>query len=129
MAPDWRLLAELTANELQAALLAEADAVMDGKSGPGEDRLLPTLPEQLVGVDDARPARRASLTRLDNRVAELRDQLRATDAALRALSQGDNETSPPTVPWPRWRQNWTKGRTQPRGRPGLRRSPEQVQHP
>ena len=45
MPPDWRLLADLTPNELQAALLAEAGAVMDRKSGPEEDRLLPALPE------------------------------------------------------------------------------------
>ena len=41
MSPDWRLLAELSSGNLQAALLARADAVMDGKSGPEEDRLLP----------------------------------------------------------------------------------------
>ena len=55
-------------------------------------RALDALQSQLAGVDEARPARRAALTSLDNRAAELRDQLRAADAALRALSEGDNET-------------------------------------
>jgi Domain of unknown function (DUF4375) len=44
---DWRQLAGLAANDLQAALLAEVDAVMAGQSGPEEDRLLSTLPEPL----------------------------------------------------------------------------------
>jgi hypothetical protein len=55
-------------------------------------RALDALQSQLAGIDEARPARRAALTGLDNRAAELRDQLRAADAALRALSEGDNET-------------------------------------
>ncbi|HEU5392827.1 MAG TPA: hypothetical protein VFV73_43760 [Streptosporangiaceae bacterium] len=45
MPPDWRLLADLSPGDLQTALLAQADAVLDGRSGPGEDRLLPSLPE------------------------------------------------------------------------------------
>lgn len=44
MPPDWRLLAQLAPGDLQTALLAEADAVLDGKSGPEEDRLLQALP-------------------------------------------------------------------------------------
>jgi chromosome segregation ATPase len=47
---------------------------------------------QLAGIDDARPTRRAALTRLDSQAAELRDQLRAVDAALRSLSEGDSDT-------------------------------------
>jgi hypothetical protein len=50
MPPDWELLADLTPNELQAALLAEADAVMDGKPDPEEDCLLPTLPEPVRAI-------------------------------------------------------------------------------
>jgi hypothetical protein len=50
MSPDWRLLADLPPNDLQTALLAEADAVMDGQSGPEEDRLLLTLPEPLCAI-------------------------------------------------------------------------------
>jgi hypothetical protein len=45
MSLDWRLLADLEPSELQAALLAEAEAVMNGTSGPEEDRLLLVLPE------------------------------------------------------------------------------------
>jgi hypothetical protein len=55
-------------------------------------RALDDLQSQLSGIDEARPARRAALTRLDSRAAELRDQLRAADATLRALSEGDNGT-------------------------------------
>lgn len=47
MSPDWKRLAGLSPGDLQAALLAEVDAVMDGKSGPEEDRLLLALPEPL----------------------------------------------------------------------------------
>lgn len=50
MPPNWRLLADLTPDELQTALLAEADAVMDGKSGPEEDRLLLALPEPVRAI-------------------------------------------------------------------------------
>jgi hypothetical protein len=53
---------------------------------------LRALQGQLDGIEDARPARRAALTGLDSQAAELRDQLRAIDAALRALSQGDSDT-------------------------------------
>jgi Domain of unknown function (DUF4375) len=45
MPPDWKLLADLPPADLQATLLAEADAVMNGQPGPEEDRLLPALPE------------------------------------------------------------------------------------
>jgi hypothetical protein len=44
---------------------------------------------QLSGIDEARPARRTALTELDDRAAGLRDQLRAADAALRELTEGD----------------------------------------
>ncbi|HXT91512.1 MAG TPA: DUF4375 domain-containing protein [Trebonia sp.] len=47
---DWRLLAGLSPNELQSALLAEADAVMNRKSGPEEDRLLLALPEPVRAI-------------------------------------------------------------------------------
>jgi hypothetical protein len=50
MSPDWRLLVDLNPGDLQTALLAEADAVMRGKSGPEEDRLLPTLPEPVRAI-------------------------------------------------------------------------------
>lgn len=53
---------------------------------------LDALQSQLTGIDEARPARRAALTSLDSQTSELRDQLRATDAALRALREGDNDT-------------------------------------
>jgi hypothetical protein len=49
-AADWRLLAGLSPGELQAALLAEAGAVMDQKSGPEEDRLLSVLPEPVRAI-------------------------------------------------------------------------------
>jgi len=50
MPPDWTLLAGLDPGDLQTALLAEADAVMDGQPGPEEDRLLPALPEPLRAI-------------------------------------------------------------------------------
>jgi hypothetical protein len=50
MAPDWRLLADLSPNDLQTALQAEASAVMDGKSDLEEDRLLLTLPEPVRAI-------------------------------------------------------------------------------
>ena len=50
MSPDWKLLAELTSGDLQTALLAEADAVLNGEPGPEEDRLLPALPEPLRAI-------------------------------------------------------------------------------
>ena len=65
--------------------LAEADAA------PQEmQNTLEQLQRQLVGIDEARPARRAALTGLDDRAAAMRDQLRAVDAALRAITEGDN---------------------------------------
>ena len=51
---------------------------------------LDRLQRQLAGVDEAQPGRRTALTRLDDRAANLRDQLRAVDAAMRALAEGDN---------------------------------------
>lgn len=50
MPPDWTLLARLDADDLQMALLAAADAVMDDQSDPQEDRLLPELPEPLRAI-------------------------------------------------------------------------------
>jgi len=47
MSPDWRLLADLTPGGLQTALLAQAGTVLDGKPGPEQDRLLPSLPEPI----------------------------------------------------------------------------------
>jgi Domain of unknown function (DUF4375) len=50
MAPDWRALAGLAPGELQAALLDHADAVMGGRSGREEDRLLLSLPEPVRAI-------------------------------------------------------------------------------
>ena len=50
MPPDWTLLAGLADDDLQMALLAEADAAMNGRPGPAEDRLLPALPEPLRAI-------------------------------------------------------------------------------
>lgn len=50
MAPDWRLLADLSPNDLQTALQAEAGAVMDGKSDLEEDHLLLALPEPVRAI-------------------------------------------------------------------------------
>ncbi len=47
MTPDWKLLAGLTGDDLQMALLTEADAILEGEPGPEEDRLLLTMPEPL----------------------------------------------------------------------------------
>ena len=47
---DWTLLAALEPGDLQARLLAEADAVMNGHDGEEEDRLLPSLPEPLRAI-------------------------------------------------------------------------------
>jgi hypothetical protein len=37
MAPNWKHLASLTADDLQIALLAEVDVIMEGHLGPEED--------------------------------------------------------------------------------------------
>lgn len=50
MSPDWKQLAGLAPNDLQMALLAEADAIMGGQYGPEEDRLLAALPEPLRAI-------------------------------------------------------------------------------
>lgn len=50
MSPDWRLLADLTPADLQAALLDQAGAEMTGKSDREEDDLLRTLPEPVRAV-------------------------------------------------------------------------------
>ena len=51
MPPDWTRLAGLAGDDFQLALLAEADAVMDGQPDPEEDRLLPALPEPRIGAN------------------------------------------------------------------------------
>ena len=50
MSLDWTPPADLAPNDLQTVLLAEVEAVMDGQSGPEEDRLLLTLPEPLRAI-------------------------------------------------------------------------------
>ena len=52
---------------------------------------LELLQRQLVGVDEAQPARRQALSNLDEQSASLREQLRAVDAAIRALAEGDDQ--------------------------------------
>lgn len=52
---------------------------------------LERLQRQLVGIDEAQPARRLALNDLDERGANLRQQLRAVDATLRALAEGDDQ--------------------------------------
>jgi len=52
---------------------------------------LEELQRQLVGIDEAQPARRLALSNLDERAGDLREQLRAIDAALRALTEGDDQ--------------------------------------
>ena len=54
-------------------------------------RSLEQLQRQLVGIDEARPARRLALSNLDEQGADLREELRSVDAALRALAEGDNQ--------------------------------------
>ena len=82
--------------------LAEPDPTPDDMQ-----RALEGLQRQLVGIDQARPARRTALTSLDNRTAELRDQLRSADAALRALTEGDNSVGTVTG---EERRAFTRGR-------------------
>ena len=82
--------------------LAEPDPTPDDMQ-----RALEGLQRQLVGIDQARPARRTALTSLDNRTAELRDQLRSADAALRALTEGDNSVDTVTG---EERRAFTRGR-------------------
>lgn len=63
-----------------------------GSPDPSVDDLhdtLDVLRRQLLGVEAARPARRLALVQLDTRSADLRDQLRVVETALRALTQGD----------------------------------------
>lgn len=80
-------------DEAQHSCPVCGSALTEPDPTPAEmQRALDALQSQLAGIDEARPARRAALTSLDNRAAELRDQLRAANAALRALSEGDNET-------------------------------------
>ncbi len=66
--------------------LAEPDPSVQEMQGT-----LAQLQRQLVGIDEARPARRAALSDLDDRGTALRDELRAVDAALRGLAEGDNQ--------------------------------------
>lgn len=50
MPQDWTLLAGLDPGDLQTALLADANAIMDGQPGPEQDRLLPALLEPLRAI-------------------------------------------------------------------------------
>ncbi|MGW0182159.1 DUF3732 domain-containing protein [Nocardia sp. NPDC003345] len=52
------------------------------------DRNLRSLRTQLTGIDAARPARRAALTELEERAAEVRLRLRAVESTLRSISGG-----------------------------------------
>ena len=46
---------------------------------------------QLVGIDEARPARRRARVSSMSKEHDLREELRGVDAALRALAEGDNQ--------------------------------------
>lgn len=64
MPQDWTLLAGLEPGDLQSALLADANAIMDGQPGPEQDRLLPALTEAAVSYERASaewPARRSEM--------------------------------------------------------------------
>ena len=82
-----RGLAETAATcPLCSSRLAEPD--------PAVQQMRDTLEElqrQLVGIDEAQPARRLALSELDERGARLREELRGVDAALRALAEGDDQ--------------------------------------
>ena len=53
--------------------------------------VLEQLQRQLRGIDEAAPARRQALSDLDEQAADLREELRAVDAAIRALAEGDDQ--------------------------------------
>ncbi|MCX4757848.1 DUF3732 domain-containing protein [Kitasatospora purpeofusca] len=57
------------------------------------DRSLRGLSEQLQGIETARPARRAALTSLDGRAADLRGRLRGVEVALRSLTSSAEVTA------------------------------------
>jgi hypothetical protein len=83
----------LASDEAQHSCPVCGSVLIEPDPTPGDmQHALEGLQRQLVGIDQARPARRSALTSLENRAAELRDQLRAADAALRALSEGDDRT-------------------------------------
>ncbi|WP_053658444.1 DUF3732 domain-containing protein [Micromonospora sp. NRRL B-16802] len=65
------------------------------------------LNSQLSGIDAARPARRAALQALDERASSLRNQLRAAEGVMQALtaSQTVTEQLPDTA-----RRDFTRGR-------------------
>jgi hypothetical protein len=71
---------------LCSSRLAEPDATVDQLRDS-----LERLQRQLVGIDEAQPARRLALNDLDERGANLRRELRAVDAAMRALTEGDDQ--------------------------------------
>jgi hypothetical protein len=54
---------------------------------------LERLQRQLVGIDEAQPARRLALNDLDERGASLRQELRGVDGAMRALTEGDDQVN------------------------------------
>jgi hypothetical protein len=68
---------------------------------------LQQLNDQLVGVDAARPARRAALQALDEQTNTLRNQLRAAEAAIQSLTASQTVTDqlPDTA-----RRDFTRGR-------------------
>ena len=72
---------------LCSSQLAESDATVRQMRDSLEE-----LQRQLAGIDEAQPARRLALSNLDERTGNLREQLRAIDAALRALTEGDDQT-------------------------------------
>jgi hypothetical protein len=71
---------------LCSAHLAEPDPAVSGMR-----EALDQLQRQLQGIDEAAPARRLALSDLDEQAANLREELRAADAAIRALADGDDQ--------------------------------------
>jgi hypothetical protein len=82
--------------------LAEADPAVNQLEASIRE-----LSEQLQDVQAARPARRGASTRIDERSAAAREQLRAVEGALQALSGGDATISDVSSPG---RQDFTRGR-------------------
>jgi predicted nucleic acid-binding Zn-ribbon protein len=65
-------------------------ALAEPDPSPAELRVsLELLQQQLLGIEDARPARRAALAAIEDQIAGTRADLRGVDAALRALVEGD----------------------------------------
>jgi Protein of unknown function (DUF3732) len=87
---------------LCSSQLAEPDPTVDQLRDS-----LERLQRQLVGIDEAQPARRVALGNLDERWADVREQLRGIDAAIRALTEGDNQVE---VIIGAERQAFTRGR-------------------